>query len=914
MTPVGSSDAPDSLPTQPGPWRVRLGKDAEGELRGLAPVTRKAVATALDLLAQAGPQGITHPNADGSGAVTFRSGPVSLLVVFDHGSRVALVVRVSLESRRRPHASSPSLSSRLGDLVSDVRVSIRSLARVPAFSVAVVLTLTVGLGGSTAVLGLVNTVYRSALPFDRGDDLVRLRTYSEAAAGTRLYNVSPRDFHAIREDHRSFEGVVAMGGGSVAILGDGAASRVSAVSVSEGWGQLLGVQPIRGRLFTADEEAQGPASGVALVSHGVWERFLSSRPDVVGSTLATAEGALEVVGVLPERFSYPYDAGVWLPGRFDRSDWRSHPLNVVARLRGGVSIEQASADMGRLYGALEESFPGTTPDNGVHVTSARDDFIRDHADSLRGLAAAVVFLLLLACANVGNLLTIRLLDRERETVLRAVLGASRASLVRLAMIESLVLFLIGGMGSLALAAALGRSAGALIPDVLRTQLDLSRIRFDPAVVMGALGVALLAGLLTGAVAAVRAARRDLQGALREGGRGATGGASGRLQNVLVISEVSLALVLLVGAGVLFSHFRDLRTADLGFQLEDRVTLQVVADTERYADPATRAVLFTELEARIRAIPQVADVGIASVNPLCCGDWGAPLRIEGLERPTDAPPLLVHHGYVSSSYFDAVGMPVLRGRNFVPSDRPDAPPVVIVDEALAARFWPGEDPIGKRLGLDRPGQPLRTVVGVVPHIDRQGDYAESWYLPLHQEPTGPSTEIVHLVIQRRSDGALAAARQVVAEIDPSLATFGGTTLTALREENIGSDRIGAVLAIIFAAVGLLLACLGLYGVLAYRVALQTREIGTRIALGAQAGSVVGHVLMRSVPLLAVGLVAGTGAALGVNRLLTQMVVGVGMASPALLGWLLAVVAFTGVGAALVPAVRAARLDPAKTVQG
>lgn len=807
---------------------------------------------------------------------------------------------------------------RMGELFADVRtdarVAVRSLSRAPAFSVAVILTLSVGLGGSTAILGLMNTVYRSALPFTDAEELVRLRSYANAASGQRLYNMSPKDFLTLREGSQALAGVVAMDGGSVSIVGDDGATRVSAISVSEGWGDLLGVRPIAGRHFTAEEESAGADARVVLISHSVWDRFFGRDPGVVGRTLNTTSGPLAVVGVMEAGFAYPYSAGVWTPGRFDPSEWRAHDLNVVARLAPGTSIEQATADAERVFGALKQSTPGTTPDDGVSVVLSRDDLIRDSANSLRGLAAAVIALLLLACANVANLLTIRLVDREADTTLRAVLGASRSRLVRLAMVESAVLFLAGGVGSIALAAVLGRSAGALIPNTLRDQLLLDRIQLEPTVLLGAMGIALLAGLITGGVAALRASKSDLQSALRNSGRGSPNRATGRLQNLLVVSEVSLALVLLVGASVLFQHFQSLRTADLGYQTDERVTLQLVVDTERYAETDARAALYRTLEENIRALPEVVDVGITSVNPLCCGDWAAPIAIEGLERPDDAPPLLVHHGLVTPTYFDALAMPVVRGRNFGPEDTPEAPPVVVVDEALAARFWPGEDPLGKRLGLARPGEEMRTVIGVVSTATRQGDYTESWYVPLYQDPTGRSAEIIHVVLHQRADGALRAARQVVAEIDPALATFGEATLTSLREEAIGQDRLGAVLAGLFAGIGLLLACLGLYGLLAYRVALQTREIGTRLALGARGSQVVMMVLGRSMRLLGWGVLAGAVVSWLLNRVLIQAVPGVQMAGAGVVAVLVGVVCVATLVAALVPAIEAARLDPARTVQG
>lgn len=885
---------------------MRLSREAEDTLRSLGPVARRRVSRALDGLQRG--EGDPGPDPFDARAARVWIGEVELRVVFTRDEApVALVVGLDAPGGRD---FGPGLRELVVDFLSDARVAVRGLMRTPAFTFSVVLTLAMGLGGTTTILGVLDTVYRGALPFERPDELVRLRSFVAAAGGERRYNMSPRDFLALREDNRVFAGVAGMAAGSVAILGDDGASRVSSISVTEGWSDLLGVRPVVGRTFSAEEEAGGSDARVALVSHSVWTRFLGGTPDVVDRTLRTSEGPLRVVGVLPPGFGYPYDADVWRPARLDPSAWQDHDLNVVARLAPGADADAARADVARVYAALQAETPGTTPDDGVHVTSLRDDFIRDEADPLRALSAAVVFLLVLACVNVGNLLGLRLSARSAETALRGILGASRVRIARWVATESLVLFVAGGMAGLGLAALLGGATGALIPEDFRTQVDVTRMGFTPALVFGALGFAAVAGVVTGGAAAWRASRRDLSGALR-GSRG--GARKGPLQAGMVVSEVALALTLLAGSAALFRHFEGMRRADLGFDTEGIATLQVGVDTERWSTPDARGRLYEALETDIGRLPDVESVGIITVNPLCCGNWAAPVRAEGRDRPADAPPLLIHHTYVTPGFFESVGVSVTRGRPFGPEDRPGTPLVAIVDQALAGRLWPGEDPIGRRIGIDRDGEPYREVVGVVPTLHREGAYSEAWYLPLAQEPTGRSAEVVHLVARPRGGDPLGGMRRAVAAIDPTLATFGGATLEQLRSDVLAEERTSAALASAFAAVGLLLACVGVYGLVAYRVTLQTREIGTRLALGASRPRVVATVLLRGARLLAVGVGLGLVVALWMGTVLRGLVVDIEPVPPSTLAGLAGVLTLALLLAALLPALRVAQVDPALTIR-
>jgi predicted permease len=565
------------------------------------------------------------------------------------------------------------------------------------------------------------------------------------------------------------------------------------------------------------------------------------------------------------------------------------------------------ADLARLYEGLKATSPGTTPNVGFEVKTLREDFIRDEARVLEALLAAVGFLLLLACVNVANLLTARFTTRSRELGIRAALGSGRGRQARQLLTETLVLFGMGALVGIALTAWLGEFLSILIPQALRTQVDLGEIRIDPAVLAFTALVAVLAGLLFGGIAAIRGGNPDLRTFLVQGGRGASA-AGGKLQALLVAGQLALALVLLVGAGVLFDHVRRLQGMDLGFAVDEVATLRISVDQERYEPEAARLAFVRDLQERLRALPDVAAVGITTVNPLCCGDWGAPIEIEGREVAPGEQPALIHHRLVTPGFFDAMGIPVLRGSTFSESDGPENPPTVVVDDNLARRFWPGEDPIGKRIRAARPDSEWQTVVGVVSSIEQEGDYAERWYLPYYQSPVARSADLLHVMLRVRSEAALQAARAVVGEVDPGLGVYGASTMRALQDQRVSQDRLGSVVSGLFAAVGLLLAGFGVYGLLSYGVALRTRELGTRLALGAQRFEVLVMILRQALALVVVGGAVGLALAIALNRVLQSLISGVRMVDPMLLAGLVAGLAALGMVAALLPALRAARTDP------
>jgi len=898
-----------------GPWNVELSRDAARAVREAPPVLRSALADFLDRLGNEGLPANAERLEGPNHAV--RTGDIEAIVSVSYDDRSMVVARLTLSDRppvrdalraaHVPAVMSSRLSRHLDELWRDARASMRGFRRSPGFVISVIATLALAIGGATTLFGLANTVFNGALPFADDAQLLRLRDRQVTAGGEpRIFNMSPLDFMAIRDQATTLEGVTAAGGVNHILTGEQGAQRVNVIHVSDGWAQLLGIRPTVGRLFTADEERLGGDAQVAILSHGLWESRFGGDPRIVGSQIDYDGGLMTVVGVLQPRFRYPYEADIWMPWRWDPADGTSHDLNIVGRMTPGTTLAEVRMELDRIAAGLQESRPDTNTDLFLNAESMRGDFIRDEGSVLLALRAAVGFLMLLACVNVTNLFVARFVSRQREVGIRVALGAGRIREIRGFMVETVLLFLAGGSLGLLMALWLGDAMGVLVPDAMRTQLDMAGLQVNGELVLFALGLSLVSGMVFGLMAAVRGTRGDVSQILKMGGRGGSAGGTG-VQRALVVTQLALSLSLLVGAGVLFDHFQRLSAAGLGLQVDDLYTLRVSLEQDRFATADPRLGIVTQLSEALEAIPGVEAAAYTTVNPLCCGDWGAPLGVEGQPQP-EGSTHLIHHRMVGPGYFEATGTPLLRGRDFDARDAPGTAPTVIVDEALADRFWPDEDALGKRVRIDRPDAEWRTVVGVVGDVDEDGDYSETWYLPYTQDPVARSSENLHFMIRARDASVLDAARRAVSAVDPNLAVYEMISMASLRTENISQDRIAPAVGSMFAAFGLLLAGLGVFGMLSYNVNTRSREIGTRIALGAHPSQVTGLVLQGALRLTGLGVVVGLAMALGLNRILQRAIFGVEGASPTLMAGLAIVLFAASLVAAAVPALRAARVSP------
>jgi predicted permease len=902
-------------------WSIHLSAEAAAALRDATKSSAATIGAALDRLQQHGAAGLDVSASAGEWSARVPVGDHVLTVAGRDGDTRIVVVQIDLVERHVAHHAVDvlplqlSTRRRLGGVLEgldlDFRYTMRALRRTPVFTAMVVATLAIGLGGTTALLDVVQTVYREALPFGDGDRLMRVRNANTSPNGeTRRYNLTPSDFELVRSRNGSFTEVVAMGGRSLSLTGVGYAERVSAVGVSPNWAQTLQLTPALGRTFTPDEERAGSAAGVALISYSLWQRRFAADPAVVGQTLRYDGGVLTVVGVMPPRINYPYDADIWTPWTFELGSIVSS-LNVVGRLRDGATLESAQLDAARIQ--AERVVAGTSRSaTGFDIATARSDLIREEGRTVKALSAAVIFLLILACANVANLLVARFTTRRAELGLRAALGGRRDQQIRQMLLESLVLFGVGAIAAILVGGWLRTVLAVTIPDNLRTELGIDG-GGGARIAAVAVAIALVCGVGVGLIAALRAVRVDPMTLVRQGGRGTVGRGDRRLFDVLVAAQLSLSLVLLVGASLLIGRFRDLSGAHPGYDLTGVSTMRITIEQDRYRDTASRYRLVSALEERLAAVPGVEAVGITTVNPICCGDWGAAIEIEGRPIQPNEPATLVAHSYVTPGYFRAMSIALRRGSAFERSDKPNGPLTVVIDEPFARMAWPGENPIGKRVRAARPNQPWRTVVGVVPVTEHDAEMRASWYLPYYQDPTGSSTEQLHVMFRGSASVTMETMRDVVKGVDPALAVYGTNSMESLWRERTSQDRLGAIVAGVFAAFGLLLAGFSLYGLLSYAVELRTSEMGVRMALGASRGAIVALVLRQAAARLVAGLALGLALAVGANQLLRSVVDGLEWVPWQTLLLLTGVMTVVSALAAAMPALRATRVDPIRSLR-
>jgi predicted permease len=796
----------------------------------------------------------------------------------------------------------------------DLRYGARLLRRAPGFAAVAIATLALGVGANTAILSVVYGILIRPLPYADSGRLVVLLHQGRNP-------VAPANFLDWQARARSFERMGAAEYWTPNLLGGDAPTKLWALRLTPEMLPMLGVPPMLGRWFLPSEGTAG-ADHVAVIGHGLWTRRFGADPSVVGRTLSLDGEPYTVVGVMPPDFRFaPFwatQAELWVPldlrPRATRRDASS--LRVFARLRRGVSLGAARQEVAAITGALDREFPGTNRE--VRVLPLQEKVVGDVRPILLVLVAAVALVLLLACANVANMLLARSSARRREMALRAAIGASRARTLRQLLTESLVLAAAGGAAGVALGAWGLRVLVALAPPELPR---LSDVRLDPRVLLATLAASLLTGVVFGLAPALQGSATRLQDALKEGGSAGTGTETGWLRRLLVGAEVAIALVLLVGAGLMVRSLLALQAIDPGFDPRGVVAMEVSVAGTSQAESGRRLVLYPQIVERLRALPGVRAAGAINHLPIAGDIWGFPYRIEGrpIPRPGESP--VATYRAVLPGYFETMRLPILRGRDVAASDGPGAPGVVLVNAFLAGRVWPGEDPIGKRIDLDgSPESPSWvTVVGVVKNAVREEwseEPEDEVYLSALQRPalmSSPHTQEAYLTFVVRTDGdagALAPSlRAAVAGIDRTLPVSEVQTMEHVVSLANARPRFQALVLAIFAAAAAALAAVGIYGVMSYVVSRRAREIGVRIALGAGSRAVVGLVVGEAMAVAAAGAAAGAAAAFLLTRLMRGVLYGVAPGDPptyaAVAGLLLGI----ALAASWLPARRAARIDPA-----
>ncbi|HSM86983.1 MAG TPA: ABC transporter permease, partial [Candidatus Limnocylindrales bacterium] len=675
----------------------------------------------------------------------------------------------------------------------------------------------------------------------------------------------------------------------------------------------LGVKPELGRSFTSEEDQPGKNREVVL-SHAVWKQQFGSDPQILGKTLSLDGLNYTVIGVMPQGFQMPSGAGLWTPLAFTPQEAQSthEYLDVVARLRPGVTTQQARAELADISAQLLRQFPELAP-SGFHVfAEPLPEVMQENLrPALLVLLAAVGCVLLIACANVANLLLARASARQKEVAVRSALGATRARLIRQLLTESTLLSLCGGAFGLALAY---QGTGLLLSLVPIQIPSFVRISVDSHVVLFTLALAMFVGLLFGIFPALHSSQDAAAAALKSGGRTSTAHGRDRIRNVLVVAEVGVALVLLACAGLLIRTFIHVRESDPGFSSGNALTAWVSLREQNYHEPAKMSAFYQQLLQRLSSLPQVDNAAIGSTLPLL-GDWTQSFDVEG--RNSSVEP----HAFfaaVSPRYFSALGIPLLKGRSFAEADGPNAPPVVMVDERAARAYWPGENPVGKRinveLGMSAGGQSPKPVwrevigvVGSVKHLSALADQSKGEvYLPYLQNPM----RTMSIVVRTRGNPADLgpALRHEVAQIDNSQAVYDLLTMDQYLDRFISQPRFNMVLLALFGALALLLSAIGIYGLISFWVVQRTREMGIRMALGASRGEVMRLVLGQTLRLVAIGIGCGIFAALLATRALAGLLFGVGSNDPLTFVAIAALLSAVAVFAGYVPARRATRVDP------
>ncbi len=794
----------------------------------------------------------------------------------------------------------------MGTLWQDLRYGARMLLKRPGFAALAALTLAVGIGANTAIFSVVNTVLLRPLPYSDPDRLMLIRE-------TKLpqfpeFAIAPGNFLDWQSQQETFDRFEAFRGFYYNLTGTGAPERLRASRVTAGLFPTLGVQPALGRDFLAEEDRPG-SDAVVIISHGLWQRRFGGDANIVGQPLQLNGRSYQVIGVMPESLRFlDRNAELWTPIAFtdqERQNHGGHYISAIARLKPGVTPEQAQTNLATIAARLEQQYPDTNAGWGIKLIPLFEAAVGEMRPTLWVLLGAVALVLLIACANVANLLLARASSRHKEIAIRSALGASRRRLVRQLLTESLLLALVGGAVGVLLAYWGLDLLLSLAPENLPRMRDVS---LDARALGYTFAVTLLTGVIFGLAPALQSSNPDLNETLKEGGRGSTGGRRQRVRSLLVVTEVALALVLLAGAGLMLKSFWRLQQVDPGFNAENALVVNVNLPPSKYADAQQQAAFFRQLLERTATLPGVQAVGATQSMPII-NDFILGLVIEG--RPPAAPGDEPSTNYyaISPDYFRAMGIPLIRGRAFTERDTTGAPRVAIVNETFARRFFPDEDPIGKRIHVTNGPETFREIVGIVGDVRHYGLEREApaqAYEPYLQQPFAGMS----IVVRTAADPAnlSAAMRQEVFALDKDQPVASVRTLEEILAESVAQRRFSMFLLGLFGGIALLLASVGIFGVMNYTVAQRTHEIGIRLALGAQRRDILRLVVGQGMGLALIGVALGLVAAFAGTRVMASMLYGVSATDPLTftgVALLLAVVAFL---ACYLPARRATKVDP------
>ncbi len=798
----------------------------------------------------------------------------------------------------------------MDSLLKDIRYGLRGLIKRPGFTVVALITLALGIGANTAIFSLINAVLIRPLPFHEPDRLVW--SWGNIRNGGNRASVAPLDYLDYRHENRTFEQFAAMISVPISanLTGGGEPERLGAAAVTGNFFQALGVQPALGRTFLIENETTGHDQ-VAVLSYRLWQQRFGGDSAIVNKRITLDDKSFEVIGVMPRDFEFPATTQVWLPLNFDASPGmkqrKAHFLRPIGRLKPGVTLAQAQADTDSVARRLEEVYPDTNKGWNLRLVPLREQLVGNVRSTLYILLGAVGFVLLIACANVANLLMAHAASRRKEIALRTALGAGRLRIARQMITESVMLALFGGALGTLLAywgvQALVGLSGANLPST-------AQVRIDPTVLGFTLVTSILTGLLFGLAPTLRAMKLNLNETLKEGGRGSDGSSRNRTRGLLVIFESAVAVMLLIGAGLLIRSLIRLQNTNPGFDPNNVITMRIDLPQKKYPAAESRARFWEQFQSRVSGLPGVESVGLITELPLSGQPNDMPYTVEG--RAPGAPNEAFDNDFrrINQDYFRSMRIPLLRGRNFTPQEVRDAAKVLIISESLATQTFPNEEPLGRRLVMSFGNQAFE-IVGVVGDI-RHGSL-ESPPLPTMYMPVMENGE--NVVIRTRSDSSTlaAAVRRELATIDPNQPIARIRTMEEWLGLAIAGPRYRTALFALFAGLALVLSMVGIYGVMSYSVGQRTHEIGVRMALGAKRWDVLKLVVRQGMSLVIVGVGIGLIAAFVLTRVISSLLFGVGTKDPATffgVAILLGAVAFV---ACYVPALRATKIDPLRALR-
>jgi len=820
-----------------------------------------------------------------------------------------------VERRVRPEPilmRTENKSNILADLGQDLRYGLRMLAKNPRFTTIAVIALALGIGANSAIFSVVNTVLLRPLPYENPERLVMVWE-DNSKQGFPRDTPSPANFMDWRDQNHVFESMAAIVEISFNLTGAGDPERIDGRRVSASLFSLLGVAPQLGRAFRPEEDRPG-GNHVVIISNGLWQRRFGSDPGIIGKPIDLNGESFTIVGVMPRTFQFPTRRDqLWVPIAFDAKEAGergNHYLEVIARMKPGVTLSQAQAEMTTIATRLQQQYPKTNTSVGAVVTPLHEHVVGDIKPALLVLLGAVAFVLLIACANVANLLLARAVLRQKEIALRLALGAGRARLIRQFLTESVLLAVFGGgIGLLLSVVGLSVLKRFIPPNISQAHA----ITIDARVLLFTVLVSLVTGLIFGLAPATQAANFNFNDTLKESGRDSAAGSRGnRIRGLLVISEVAVSFILLIGAGLLINSFLHLRSVDAGFRAERALTMKIVLPEVRYADKEQRAVFYRELIRRVETLPGVISAAVATNLPLTESGNSVGISIEGRADPApDRVPIVITR-IISPRYFETMGIPLLKGRAFAEEDKAESPAVVVLSEATARRFWPGEDALGKHIktGPTNSARPWLTVIGVVKDVRQLELVVEpkpQMYLPFTQANFfEPRALVVKTNLEPLS--LAAAVRKTVWEVDKDQPVSDIASMENIVSESVARQRFSTLLLGVFAAVALFLAAVGIYGVMSYSVTQRTHEIGIRMALGAQKKDVLKLTIGQGSKLVLTGVAIGLAAAFVLTRVMTSLLFGVSATDPITFVAISFVLIAVAMLASLIPALRATKVDP------